>query len=435
MQTQFSLTQLADENIAEAESVLRTCVHCGFCSATCPTYVLLGDELDSPRGRIYLIKGMLESEEAPTAAAVKHIDRCLSCLGCVTTCPSGVDYMHLVDHGRAHIERTFRRPVLERALRGLLAAVLPHPGRFRLALTGAAVVKTLRVPLPGRLGALIRMAPPRLPRPAGNAAPNVYPAQGPRRMRVALLTGCVQKVLEPDINDATLRLLRRLGCEVVVAKGAGCCGALTHHLGKNKDTRAFVQANVAAWSHEIDGEGLDAIVANASGCGTMLKDYGHVLRDDDAWAERAARIAEKAVDVTELVARLGLPEAAATNGGARGLSVAYHPACSLAHGQGVVREPKELLQAAGFTVRDIPEGHLCCGSAGTYNLLQPKLAAQLAERKAAHIESVAPDVIATGNIGCMVQLAGALSRPVVHTVELLDWATGGPKPAALGGLT
>ena len=431
MQTQFSLAQLADENIAEAENVLRTCVHCGFCLATCPTYVLLGDELDSPRGRIYLIKGMLESEDAPTAATVTHIDRCLSCLGCATTCPSGVDYMHLVDHARVHIERTFRRPLFERGLRGLLATVLPHPGRFRFALRGARLVKALRVPLPGRLGALIRMAPSRLPRPAERIAAEVYPAEGERKMRVALLTGCVQKVLEPAINDATLRLLRRLGCEVVVAKGAGCCGALTHHLGKNKNTRAFVQANVAAWSREIDGEGLDAIVANASGCGTTLKDYGHVLRDDGEWAERAARVAELSVDVSELVARLGLPKTAAS---APALSVAYHPACSLAHGQRIVREPKDLLEAAGFAVRDIPESHLCCGSAGTYNLLEPKLAAQLGARKAANIESIAPDVIATGNIGCMVQLAGTLSRPVVHTVELLDWATGGPKPAALDGL-
>ena len=442
MQTQFSLAQLADDNVAEAERILRTCVHCGFCLATCPTYVLLGDELDSPRGRIYLIKGMLESQEAPTDTHVRHIDRCLSCLGCMTTCPSGVDYMHLVDQGRAHIERTYRRPWFERRLRALLAAVLPHPGMFRFALAGAVIVKVLRVPLPGRLGALIRFTPRRLPR-AATAKPQVYAAEGARRMRVALLTGCVQQVLDPAINAATIRLLRRLGCEVVVADGMGCCGALTHHLGKTGATEAFVRANIAAWSREIEGGGLDAVVANASGCGTMLKDYGHVMRGDTQWAERAARISELAVDVSELIARLGLPTPGKTspeippeippeiNDEVRGLTIAYHPAGSLAHGQGVVDEPRKLLEAAGFTVRAIPEGHLCCGSAGTYNILEPTIAAQLGERKAANIESTGADVIATGNIGCMVQMSNLLDRPVVHTVELLDWASGGPKPPAL----
>ncbi|MCH8182377.1 MAG: glycolate oxidase subunit GlcF [Proteobacteria bacterium] len=434
MQTQFSLAQLADDNVAEAERILRTCVHCGFCLATCPTYVLLGDELDSPRGRIYLIKGMLESQEAPTDTHVRHIDRCLSCLGCVTTCPSGVDYMHLVDQGRAHIERTYRRPWFERRLRALLAAVLPRPGLFRFALAGAVIVKALRAPLPGRLGALIRFTPRRLPRAAA-LKPRVYPAEGARRMRVALLTGCVQQVLDPAINAATIRLLRRLGCEVVVAGGMGCCGALTHHLGKTGATEAFVRANIAAWSREIEGGGLDAVVANASGCGTMLKDYGHVMRGDAQWAERAARISELAVDVSELIARLETPPPGKTppkiNDEARALTVAYHPACSLAHGQGLAEEPRLLLEAAGFTVRAIPESHLCCGSAGTYNILEPTLAVQLGERKAANIERTGADVIATGNIGCMVQLSNLLDRPVVHTVELLDWASGGPKPPAL----
>jgi glycolate oxidase iron-sulfur subunit len=432
VQTQFSLAQLADENVAEAERILRKCVHCGFCLATCPTYVLLGDERDSPRGRIYLIKGMLESGDAPTDTHVRHVDRCLSCLGCMTTCPSGVDYMHLVDQGRAHIERTYRRPWLERRLRALLAAVLPRPKIFRLALTGASFVKALQVPLPGRLGALIRFAPKRLPRATG-VARQVYPAEGERRMRVGLLTGCVQQALDPAINAATIRLLRRLGCDVVVAKGMGCCGALTHHLGKTDATEAYVRANLAAWSREIDGGGLDAIVANASGCGTMLKDYGHVMQGDAAWAERAANISALAVDVSELVTRLGMPAAAKTNDEARGLTVAYHPACSLAHGQGVVEEPHVLLEAAGFDVRAIPEGHLCCGSAGTFNLLEPELAAQLAERKKTNIERTSTDVVATGNIGCMVQLRSVLDQPVVHTAELLDWASGGPKPAALGG--
>ncbi len=257
-------------------------------------------------------------------------------------------------------------------------------------------------------------------------------------MRVALLTGCVQQVLEPAINAATIRLLRRLGCEVVVAGGMGCCGALTHHLGKTGATEAYVRANIAAWSREIEDGGVDAVVANASGCGTMLKDYGYLMRGDPQWAARAAKISELAVDVSELIARVEFPAPGETSppiyDEVRGLTVAYHPACSLAHGQGVVEEPRALLEAAGFTVRSIPEGHHCCGSAGTYNLLEPALAAQLGERKAANIESTGADVIATGNIGCMVQLSNLLDQPVVHTVELLDWASGGPKPPALTAL-
>jgi glycolate oxidase iron-sulfur subunit len=246
-------------------------------------------------------------------------------------------------------------------------------------------------------------------------------------MRVALLTGCVQQVLEPAINEATVRLLTRHGCEVVVAAGAGCCGALTHHLGKRAPTENAVKANVAAWMSEVDGQGLDAIVANASGCGTMVKDYGHVLVNDPAWADRGARIAALARDVTEVMAKLGLRSPACPEP----LSVAYHPACSLHHAQKIRNEPKGLLADCGFTLKAIPESHICCGSAGSYSLLQPAVAEKLKERKAAHIGWVAPDVVAAGNIGCMVQIASATQVPVVHTLELLDWATGGPKPPAL----
>ncbi len=427
MRTDFMANQLADPDVAEADGILRKCVHCGFCTATCPTYVLLGDELDSPRGRIYLIKNMLESGARPDARTVRHIDRCLSCLSCMTTCPSGVNYMHLLDRARARIEAQFRRPLGDRLLRWILAMVLPRPGLFRLALHGARLVRPLAGLAPGRMRAMLAMAPDQLANPSDMDRPQVYRAQGARRMRVALLTGCAQRVLDPGINEATVRLLTRLGCDVVVAEGAGCCGALTHHMGREAAAMTSIRANVAAWTAELDGEGLDAVVINASGCGTTVKDYGHILAADADWAAPARRIAELAVDVTELVQRLDLPAPQQ----AQSLKVAYHAACSLQHGQKITALPKQLLEQAGFQVMDVPEGHLCCGSAGTYNLLQPELAGRLLERKAGHIESLTPDLLAAGNIGCMVQLRSGLDLPVVHTVELLDWATGGPKPAAL----
>jgi glycolate oxidase iron-sulfur subunit len=430
MQTSFTLAQLADPDIAEADRILRACVHCGFCTATCPTYVLLGDELDSPRGRIYLIKDMLEGGKVASDEVVKHIDRCLSCLSCMTTCPSGVHYMHLVDHARSHIAETYERPPLDRALRALLAALLPYPGRFRLALIGAFLARPLAPLFRGRLRAMLALAPKRIPSPSPVDHHHVFAAQGPRRARVALLNGCAQQVLAPEINEATVRLLTRHGVEVVVARGAGCCGALVHHMGQEAAALAAAKANVAAWSEWVEGEGLDAVVINTSGCGTTVKDYGFMLRGEPDWADKAAKISALAKDVSEVMADLGLAEPAQRSG----LEVAYHAACSLQHGQKVTAEPKALLAAAGFRVKDVPEGHLCCGSAGTYNLLQPELAARLRARKVANIEAVAPEVVAAGNIGCMTQIAAGTEIPVVHTVELLDWATGGPLPKALDGL-
>ncbi|WP_340117666.1 glycolate oxidase subunit GlcF [Pelagibius sp. 7325] len=427
MQTNFSLTQLADPNIAEADRILRACVHCGFCTATCPTYTLLGDELDSPRGRIYLIKDMLENDRDASAKVVTHIDRCLSCLSCMTTCPSGVHYMHLVDHARVHIEKTYRRPLPDRLLRGLLAAVLPYPTRFRFALLGAYFAKPFAALMPGRLKGLIAMAPNETRPPSGVDRPQVFKAVGPRRARVALMTGCAQKVLAPEINEATVRLLTRHGVEVVVAKGAGCCGALVHHMGREESALDSVRANVAAWTRELEGEGLDAVIINASGCGTTVKDYGFMLREDAGWKDRAAKVSALTKDITEYMDGLGLMGVKDV----RSLTVAYHSACSMQHGQQIRREPKALLAAAGFAVKEVPEGHLCCGSAGTYNLLQPEIAERLKARKVANIESTRPDLIATGNIGCITQIAGGTGIPVVHTVELLDWATGGPKPRAL----
>ncbi|MDX5356936.1 MAG: glycolate oxidase subunit GlcF [Rhodobacterales bacterium] len=427
MQTTFSPEQLAEPGIARANQILRACVHCGFCTATCPTYQVLGDELDSPRGRIYLIKDMLEQGRPADEKTVQHIDRCLSCLACMTTCPSGVHYMHLVDHAREHIERTYKRPFMDRALRAVLARIIPYPGRFRLALGLAKLGRPFAALLPdARLRAMIAMAPKTIPPVSRNDDPQTFPAQGTARMRVALMTGCAQKALNTDINDATIRLLRRLGCEVVVAKGAGCCGALTHHMGKADLSHASAAQNINAWMAEKRGAGLDHIVINTSGCGTTVKDYGHMFRTDPGLAEDAATVAGMALDISELLVKLGIPE-----GAAKGLRVAYHAACSLQHGQQVKTAPKDLLKRAGFEVVEPADSHLCCGSAGTYNLLQPEISAQLKARKVATLEARQPDIIAAGNIGCMMQIGSGTGVPVVHTVELLDWATGGPKPRAL----
>jgi len=426
MQTSFTPEQLKDPAIARSNEVLRTCVHCGFCTATCPTYAVLGDELDSPRGRIYLIKDMLEKGRPADEKTVKHIDRCLSCLACMTTCPSGVHYMHLVDHAREYIEETYKRPLSDRLLRWVLAKVLPYPTRFRLALVGAKIGRPFAFLMPdARLRAMLAMAPKRIPPVSRNDDPQVFPAEGERRMRVALMTGCAQRALNTDINDATIRLLTRLGCEVVVAEGAGCCGALTHHMGKTAESHATAARNIRAWSREMAGAGLDAVVINTSGCGTTVKDYGHMFRNEPL-AQAAASVAGIARDVSEVLLTLGLPE-----GAPKGLRVAYHAACSLQHGQQVKTAPKNLLRRAGFEVVEPRDAHLCCGSAGTYNLMQPVISAELKRRKVATLEAKAPDVIAAGNIGCMMQIGGGTRLPVVHTVELLDWATGGPKPRAL----
>jgi glycolate oxidase iron-sulfur subunit len=423
METRFSAAQLADPDTRESEKILRACVHCGFCTATCPTYVLLGDELDSPRGRIYLMKQMLESGAPVTEDVVVHIDRCLSCLSCMTTCPSGVNYMHLVDHGRHHIEKTYQRPLLDRLVRDLVARVLPYPTTLRTLLRLAMPFRWLGTVLPGRLGELLTLTPATVPPPSPIRPGHVFPAAGTRRKRVALLTGCVQSVVAPEINEATIRLLTRHGCDVVIAEGMECCGALEHHLGRDANDR--VRRNVDAWTRAADG-GLDAVVVNTSGCGTTIKDYGFMLREDATYAAKAARISAMTRDISELMTELGLnapvPHA---------LRVAYQNPCSMQHGQKIVGQPKALLAAAGYTVLPVAEEHLCCGSAGTYNILQPALANDLRDRKVANLEATSPDVIATGNVGCEVHISGATEIPVVHTVELLDWATGGPKPKRL----
>lgn len=431
MQTSFTPEQLEDTHVAESEKILRRCVHCGFCTATCPTYVTLGNELDSPRGRIYLIKDMLENGRDADEEVVTHIDRCLSCLACVTTCPSGVDYMHLVDHARVHIENTYKRPLADRLTRSLLAAVLPYPSRFRTALTLAKFGRPFapllrRAKLLRPFAAMLDLAPRSVAAQPATVMRGAQPIRGIRRGRVAILSGCAQSVLDPGINVATIRLLARLGVEVVVPEGEGCCGALVHHMGRESEALDFARNNVDVWIRQIETKGLDAIIITASGCGTTIKDYGHMLRLDPAYAEKAAKVSALASDITEYLATLDLPQQEPKR-----LTVAYHSACSMQHGQKITLAPKLLLKNAGFTVRDPAEGHLCCGSAGTYNILQPEISGELKARKVRNIEAIKPDIIATGNIGCMTQIGSGTSIPIVHTVELLEWAYGGEKPGKL----
>jgi glycolate oxidase iron-sulfur subunit len=424
MQTHFSPAQLADPEIADANAIFRACVHCGFCNATCPTYLLTGDELDGPRGRIYLIKDMLEADRPPAPSDVIHIDRCLSCLSCMTTCPSGVNYMHLVDHARAHIERRWVRKMPERLLRSLLGRVLPRPGLAGPLMALARLAAPVAGLLPRNMQRMVGLATSEKHR-SKVLTPKIYPAKGETRYRVALLAGCVQQVLDGDINAATIRLLTRHGCEIVIARGAGCCGAVNHHLGQEQAGKALAAANLRAWM-DITGN-VDAVIANTSGCGTMVKDYGHLFRNDPQLAETARVISDKTRDVCEFIDEIGLMAPVIETG----QRVAYQSPCSIQHGQGVQAQPVSLLRSAGFTVAEPRDAHLCCGSAGTYNILQGDMADTLRDRKVTAIDALAPDLVASGNIGCMSQLQAALNAPILHSVELLDWATGGPEPYAV----
>ncbi len=435
MQTKFDTAQLADPGTAAAAAAIRGCVHCGFCTATCPTYVLLGNELDSPRGRIYLIKEMLENDALPSAPVVKHLDRCLSCLACETHCPSGVSYRRIIDKGRAYVEAHYRRPFADRALRALLAWVLPHQRRFRGALMLAALAQPIagwfeRIPGTRPLATLLSLkrAAKSLGREVstrrGEESAPVRPAV---TLRVGLAAGCVEPVLDPEIQQACVRLLQRAGCEIIRATGEGCCGALSHHLGREAKALELARATVDAWHRQLEAGPLAAIVVTASGCGPLIRDYGHMLRDDPRYAAKAVRVSALACDLSELLDRIGLPPTV----NVPPTVVGYHAACSLQHGQRVAAAPSRLLAAAGFEVREPKESHLCCGSAGVYNILQPDIAAQLGARKAQALGALTPDVIATGNIGCMVQIGAASRVPVLHIAQLLDWATGGPEPAGM----
>lgn len=427
MQTHFTDTQLANPHIAEADKILRACVHCGFCTATCPTYVLTGDERDSPRGRIWMMRDMLESEAPAPKETAHHIDRCLTCLSCMTTCPSGVDYMHLVDIGRAHIEHTRSRPLMDRMVRALLGVIVPRANLFHLALRFARLSRPFAGLMPKPVAAMLKLAPKRLRKLDKTGSENaVFSPSGAVKKRVILLAGCAQRALDPEINASTIRLLNRIGVEVVVKQQASCCGALAHHINQHDAAEHQMRQTVKSWAEEFETQQIDAVIVNTSGCGTTIKDYGHLLKDDAELSDKAKMISNCAMDITEFLA--GLPALPVSN--VQPLRVGYHAACSLQHGQKILDAPKQLLQRAGFQISTAKESHLCCGSAGVYNVLQSDLADQLKTRKIEHLNALDVDVIVAGNIGCINQLSDA-DAPICHTVQLLDWATGGPKPDRL----
>ena len=435
METHFSKEQLKDKDNKSSEKIFRKCVHCGFCNATCPTYQLLGDELDSPRGRIYLIKDMLENNKPANAKIVKHIDRCLSCYSCMTTCPSGVNYMHLIDHGRSHIEKTYTRPFSERFTRDILSRILSKSTNFRFIAILTQFIKPFIFLFPKRIREMIRLMPGKFPK---KTLPKmkVYPPVNKKKpvARVALLTGCVQKVISPQINEATIRLLNRHGIEVVVSKGVDCCGSINHHLGKNDSANQIFKKNISIWYDEYLNNGLDAIISNTSGCGTTLKDYGFIFRSDDNFRKKAKKISELTKDITEYLHNKVKLNFTVKSANEKKYKIAYHSACSMQHGQKIHKEPINLIKKTGNEVFEIYDGHICCGSAGTYNLLQSDIANKLLKNKIANIEKIKPQLISTGNIGCIVQIAKGTKIPILHTVELIDWYTGGPKPEVLRSL-
>ena len=435
METHFSKEQLKDKDNKSSEKIFRKCVHCGFCNATCPTYQLLGDELDGPRGRIYLIKDMLENNKPANAKIVKHIDRCLSCYSCMTTCPSGVNYMHLIDHGRSHIEKTYTRPFSERFTRDILSRILSKSTNFRFIAILTQFIKPFIFLFPKRIREMIRLMPGKFPK---KTLPKmeVYPSVNKKKpvARVALLTGCVQKVISPQINEATIRLLNRHGIEVVVSKGVDCCGSINHHLGKNDSANQIFKKNISIWYDEYLNNGLDAIISNTSGCGTTLKDYGFIFRSDDNFRKKAKKISELTKDITEYLNDKVKLNFTVKSANEKKYKIAYHSACSMQHGQKIHKEPINLIKKTGNEVFEIYDGHICCGSAGTYNLLQSDIANKLLKNKIANIEKIKPQLISTGNIGCIVQIAKGTKIPILHTVELIDWYTGGPKPEVLRSL-
>ena len=433
METNFSENQLKDKDNKSSEKILRKCVHCGFCNATCPTYGLLGNELDGPRGRIYLIKDMIENNKPANEKIVKHIDRCLSCYSCMTTCPSGVNYMHLIDHGRKHIEKTYTRPFRERLIRNFLSFVLPNPFNFKFISILILLVKPIKFFFPQKIKKMITLMPSKLPK---KTLPQLelYRAQNKKKpvARVALLTGCVQKVISPQINEATIRLLNRHNIEVIVPKSINCCGSLNHHMGKTKIAEETFKNNITIWYDEYIKNGLDAIISNTSGCGTTLKDYGFIFNTNKDFKKKAKKISELTKDITEYLnqnVKLNFIKNLKKT-----YKIAYHSACSMQHGQKIHREPINLIKKTGNEVLEIPDGHICCGSAGTYNLLQNDIAEKLLENKLLNIKKIKPQIISTGNIGCITQIASGTNIPILHTVEIIDWYTGGPKPHILGNL-
>jgi len=429
MQTSFTDKQLENKDNKSSESILRKCVHCGMCNATCPTYGINGDELEGPRGRIYLIKDMLENNKPANKKIAQHIDSCLSCYSCMTTCPSGVNYMHLIDHGRNYVEETYKRPFLDRIFRNILSFVLPRPKIFLILAWISKIIKPFSFLFPQFLRNSLKLMPDRIPSKKLKVQKIYSPESGKIISRVALLTGCVQRVISPEINEATIRLLNRHNVEVVVMPDIECCGSLNHHLGKKDLANTSFVKNIESWHEEYLSNGLDAIISNTSGCGTTLKDYGHIFKNDKELKKKAIKISELTKDITEF-----LDENLKLNfkfNEEKKYKIAYHSACSMQHGQRVHSQPKELIAKTGNEVLEIPEGHLCCGSAGTYNILHQKMAKSLLHNKVKNIEKISPDFISTGNIGCITQISTGTRIPIIHTIELLDWFTGGPKPFKL----
>jgi len=432
METHFSKNQLKDEQNKSSEKNFRKCVHCGFCNSTCPTYNLLGNELDGPRGRIYLIKDMLENNKPANEKIVKHIDRCLSCYGCMTTCPSGVNYMHLIDHGRSHIEKTFKRNFKDRLIRNFLSLTLSKAINFKIVLILTRLIRPFHFILPKKIRNIINLMPSKIPKKTLSKM-TIYPPYKRKKpvARVALLTGCVQKVISPQINEATIRLLNRHGIEVIVSKGIDCCGSLNYHLGKSDLAKKNFKKNISIWYEEYLKNGLDAVISNTSGCGTTLKDYGFIFKSDKDFKKKAKKISELTKDISEYLDENVKLNFLQDMKNIKGYKIAYHSACSMQHAQKVHSIPINLIKKTGNEVFDIPDGHLCCGSAGTYNLLQNDIAKKLLEDKISNIEKVKPQFITTGNIGCITQIAQGTKIPILHTVEIIDWYTGGPKPDIL----
>ena len=428
MQTNFTEEQLEQKDNKSSEKIIKKCVHCGMCNATCPTFNLLGDELDSPRGRIYLIQDMLENEKKPTANIVKHIDRCLSCYSCMTTCPAGVNYMHLIDHGRKYIEKNYERSFFDKIIRNFLSIVLPNNKLFKLSSLLVKIAKPFKLLLPSKIKDMMDLMPTFFPKKMLKEK-EIYSPRGKKKIsRVALLTGCVQKEISPQINEATIRILNRHGVEVIVPKKIKCCGSLNHHLGKNEDANIDFVNNINVWYDEYLKGNLDAILSNTSGCGTTIKDYGFIFRNNKEMKKKAQKISELTKDISEyLLDNLKLNFKKKE----KNFRIAYHSACSMQHGQKVHSQPIDLLSKTKNEILEIPDGHLCCGSAGTYNILQPKIAKQLLKDKVKNIEDLKPEIIATGNIGCITQISNGTNIPILHTIEILDWYTGGPKPNIL----
>ena len=434
METHFSKEQLKDKDNKSSEKIFRKCVHCGLCNATCPTYKLLGDELDGPRGRIYLIKDMLENKKPANDKIVKHIDRCLSCYSCMTTCPSGVNYMHLIDHGRNHIEKTYKRPFADRFVRNFLSIVMPNSFYFKIIGRLTLLVKPFKFIFPSKIREMISLMPVSFPKKTLKKKILYFTEKKKPVARVALLTGCVQKVISPQINEATIRLLNRHGIEVVVPKGIECCGSLNHHLGKSDMAYKTFKKNISIWHDEYLKNGLDAIISNTSGCGTTLKDYGFIFRSENSFKKKAKKISELTKDISEYLDENVKLNFIKRKENDKAYRIAYHSACSMQHGQKIHDVPKNLIKKTGNEVFDIPDGHICCGSAGTYNLLQNDIAKKLLQNKIVNIDKINPEFVATGNVGCITQIANGTKIPILHTVEIIDWYTGGPKPEVLKSL-